>query len=570
VVFLAGGWKSQVGWEWIHWLERLSALVETPQFTNYLRKMDFTKKVIVLSGLLTLKTLKLKFQNGYTSQKKKVKYKNMQKKDKKFEEFCIGDYVTFQRSFSLKDFEIFSKISRDTNPLHHDFIYSKSSDFGTIIVPMHLAAAPLSAIAGTMIPGHKSLYLKTKFESILPMYYDREIMYSAKIIAKHEMKKTLVIRVIAIDEKDILLDAELLVKVRDDVPDSTIPEFELDYVNFGKTEERTVLITGSTGEIGREIAVSLAKKGFNLILHYNTNEKESLNVVKLCKSYNVKVKIVQGDLSQTNEIDDFINLICDYDLRNSTIDIVHAACPSIDSGLDSLMSINFVACKRIFDGLCKLMLARQAGSVTFIGSSALQFNPLGWENYVAAKVATTQYLSQISKYYENYGISARTVAPGFVLTDFSKNYRQFNQNTLLPEQIGGAIASGLLGEWEKGDKYIWIEHNFTKFGKFGFSEQRLNLKEDEPNKIYRASENKNQDFREKNNLDALLRNFFNIDENIDLSELGIDLYPGWDSLKHIELMIFIESSFSISFKSSEIENTTSYSSLKDLVYSKLN
>ncbi len=494
----------------------------------------------------------------------------MQNKDKKFEDFCVGDYVTFQRSFSLEDFKIFSKISGDTNPLHHDLIYSKESDFGTIIVPMHLAATPLSAVAGTMIPGHRSLYLRTKFESILPMYYDREITYSAKIIAKHEMQKSLVIRTLAIDGKDILLDSELLVKVRDDVSDLIAPEFDLDHVNFGKTEEHTVLITGSTGEIGREIAVSLARKGFNLILHYNTNKEKALNVVKLCEPYDVKVRAIQGNLSKLDEIDVFVNSICDYDLKNSTIDIVHAACPSIDSSLDHLMSVNFVACKRIFDGLCKSMLARQAGSITFIGSSALQFNPSGWENYIAAKVATTQYISQISKHYENYGIRARTVAPGLVLTDFSKNYRQSNQNALLPEQIGEAIADGLLGEWGKDDKYIWIEPSFIKIGKFGFSEQGLNLKESGKNKIHEVNENKNQSVSNIDGLDTLLRNFFNIDENTNLSELGIDLYPGWDSLKHIELMVLIESSFSITFKSEEIENTISYSGLKDLVYSKLN
>ena len=40
-----------------------------------------------------------------------------------------------------------------------------------------------------------------------------------------------------------------------------------------KEEKKTVLITGSTGDIGKRVAVALAHNDIRLILHYHKNEK---------------------------------------------------------------------------------------------------------------------------------------------------------------------------------------------------------------------------------------------------------------------------------------------------------
>ena len=47
-----------------------------------------------------------------------------------------------------------------------------------------------------------------------------------------------------------------------------------------------------------------------------------------------------------------------------------------------------------------------------------------------------------------------------------------------------------------------------------------------------------------------------------------NLYPGWDSLKHIELMVLIESKLSIRFDSDDIEDTRNYIDLYKLIKNK--
>ena len=85
--------------------------------------------------------------------------------DRSIDDFALGDYVTFTRRFRPNDYQAFARLSADRNPLHHDARYAKATRFGAPIVPLHLASAPLSAIAGMMLPGHRSLYLQSRLRA---------------------------------------------------------------------------------------------------------------------------------------------------------------------------------------------------------------------------------------------------------------------------------------------------------------------------------------------------------------------------------------------------------------------
>ena len=81
----------------------------------------------------------------------------MTSKIRYFSDFTVGDSIFFTKTFAISDFEAFSHLSGDTNPLHHDLEYSLNTEFGTPIVPFHLIASPLSFVAGMNFPGTSSL-----------------------------------------------------------------------------------------------------------------------------------------------------------------------------------------------------------------------------------------------------------------------------------------------------------------------------------------------------------------------------------------------------------------------------
>jgi pteridine reductase len=61
---------------------------------------------------------------------------------------------------------------------------------------------------------------------------------------------------------------------------------------------KSALITGSAKRIGREIALSLAKKNIDIALHYNESESEALKLKAQIQDLGVRAEIFKGDLNQ--------------------------------------------------------------------------------------------------------------------------------------------------------------------------------------------------------------------------------------------------------------------------------
>lgn len=74
------------------------------------------------------------------------------------------------------------------------------------------------------------------------------------------------------------------------------------------------LITGSTGGLGKEIALTFAKDGFDIILHYHNDEVGVLNLASdIRNKYKRTVRMYKADLTKEEEITKMVeNIKTDY------------------------------------------------------------------------------------------------------------------------------------------------------------------------------------------------------------------------------------------------------------------
>jgi NAD(P)-dependent dehydrogenase (short-subunit alcohol dehydrogenase family) len=72
------------------------------------------------------------------------------------------------------------------------------------------------------------------------------------------------------------------------------------------TNSKTALITGSAKRIGREIALNLAKIGYDLVIHYNNSEKEAKNLQKEIEILGSKCTLIKADLLNKSQVDDLV------------------------------------------------------------------------------------------------------------------------------------------------------------------------------------------------------------------------------------------------------------------------
>ena len=74
-------------------------------------------------------------------------------------------------------------------------------------------------------------------------------------------------------------------------------------------KNKTTLVTGAGKRIGRSIALSLARAGSNVAVHYNSSKKEALNTVKIINENDGSAFAVKADLENVDEINVLVSLI---------------------------------------------------------------------------------------------------------------------------------------------------------------------------------------------------------------------------------------------------------------------
>jgi len=67
-----------------------------------------------------------------------------------------------------------------------------------------------------------------------------------------------------------------------------------------------VLVTGAARRIGRVIALDLAKAGWNIVIHYNTSQKEALSLAKEIQELKVDTCLAELDLDNGSLVEKLI------------------------------------------------------------------------------------------------------------------------------------------------------------------------------------------------------------------------------------------------------------------------
>ena len=110
-----------------------------------------------------------------------------------FDQLKIGHTETFRRQISREDILIFSSLSGDTNPLHLDEDYARTTDFKKCVAFGMLGSTMHSTLSGVYLPGKYSLLLKEESNFINPIYAGDTLTVTAKLTEKKEFGKLIFI-----------------------------------------------------------------------------------------------------------------------------------------------------------------------------------------------------------------------------------------------------------------------------------------------------------------------------------------------------------------------------------------
>ena len=190
--------------------------------------------------------------------------------------------------------------------------------------------------------------------------------------------------------------------------------------------DKVVLVTGSSRGMGKAEIREFASRGYNVIIHYVTNQQKALEVKEeVEKEFGVQAKIIQANLLEESGIEKLASEALD---AFGHVDVLvnnagYAVYGDYDektiSSFDEMMKIHVYAPFLLTKLLAPKMAENKFGRVINIGSiDATKTCNAESAEYDAAKAAIINLTRNSAYAYKPY-VNVNCVCPGFTHTDMS-------------------------------------------------------------------------------------------------------------------------------------------------------
>ena len=195
-----------------------------------------------------------------------------------------------------------------------------------------------------------------------------------------------------------------------------------------KNINKTVLITGATSGIGRDIAAKFARGGWNIIYHYYSSEKRANELEKVIKNLNVNCHGLKADLSLEDQIQDFANKLekfsIDAIVNNAGTYMVNKCFSELTvDEISKTFMVNVFAPMIITGKLFIGMKERRFGRIVNISSIAAKYGGSSYSmHYGCSKRALEGLSKTLAKEGAEYNVLVNTIRPGVIDTDFHEKF----------------------------------------------------------------------------------------------------------------------------------------------------
>lgn len=189
--------------------------------------------------------------------------------------------------------------------------------------------------------------------------------------------------------------------------------------------DKCALITGATRGIGKQIAITLAKQGYNIALNYRKENEELENTKKEIEKIGVQILAVKGDVANFENCENFVKQVIE---RFGQIDVlVNNAGITKDMLLmrmkkedfEQVIDTNLVGTFNVTKNVVPYMMKARSGRIINISSVVGISGNAGQTNYSASKAGIIGFTKSLAKEIASRNILVNAVAPGFIETNMT-------------------------------------------------------------------------------------------------------------------------------------------------------
>lgn len=220
------------------------------------------------------------------------------------------------------------------------------------------------------------------------------------------------------------------------------------------TVNKIALVTGGSRGLGKDMALQLAKKGFYVILTYQSQSSAAEEVVNEIKSIGKKAKAVQLDVADASSFDPFVSQLTSIlktDFQSDTISAlvnnagVGTYASVAETSMEQFDDMVNIHLKAPFFLTQKLLpVLQDGGSIVNISSGLTRFSYNGYAAYAIMKAAIDSFSRYLALEVGGRKIRVNSVAPGAIATDFGGGAVRDNKD--LNDLIASSTALGRVGQ----------------------------------------------------------------------------------------------------------------------------
>ena len=190
-------------------------------------------------------------------------------------------------------------------------------------------------------------------------------------------------------------------------------------------ERKTVLVTGGSRGIGKEVAIRYAESGYNVIINYISDKTDVEGLKKKFNEKGVESLIIKADVSKQEDVESLVKQAIekfekiDVLVNNAGITKDNLLMRMSEEEFNKVIDINLKGTFLVTKAVSKYMMKKRQGSIVNLSSVVGVAGNAGQCNYSASKAGIIGFTKSIAKELASRNIRANAVAPGFISTDMT-------------------------------------------------------------------------------------------------------------------------------------------------------
>lgn len=188
---------------------------------------------------------------------------------------------------------------------------------------------------------------------------------------------------------------------------------------------KVALVTGGTRGIGKQIAIKLAKSGYNIALNYRKENENLAKTKNEIEALNVQCLCVQGDVSSFEDCENLAKKIIekmgsiDVLVNNAGITKDMLLMRMKEEDFRQVIDVNLVGTFNVTKNVIPYMMKVRTGRIINISSVVGVSGNAGQTNYAASKAGIIGFTKSLAKEVASRNILVNAVAPGFIETNMT-------------------------------------------------------------------------------------------------------------------------------------------------------